>query len=122
MTSDQLLLSTYPPDISCFTGPGYAGNQTEFKANNCSITSNMVNFLNLTGTDYNGYFAAYCLNPPDNDDCPFGYCPNPDIAGSLVRVASELIPVFSNTKQCSNSFQDYIIGFCLGKPALFPDQ
>ncbi|TCD68776.1 hypothetical protein EIP91_009789 [Steccherinum ochraceum] len=47
----------------------------------------MVDFLNLTvGTD--AYIAAYCLNPPSDDSCSFGYCDNPDIAGPLVRIST----------------------------------
>lgn len=40
----------------------------------------MVSFLNLTDTP-DAYKAAYCLNPPSDDTCSFGYCDNPDIAG-----------------------------------------
>jgi hypothetical protein len=36
--------------------------------------------------------AIYCLNPPMHDDCPVGICPNPDIAGPLVRIASAFFP------------------------------
>ena len=73
----------YPPDSYCFWDA-----QFEYRPD-CSVTVNMVNFLNLTGTDYKRYLAAYCLNPPTDDGCPFGFCPNPDIAGLLVRIASE---------------------------------
>ena len=45
----------------------------------------MVNFLNLT-QDVAAYKAAYCLNPPSDDTCSFGYCDNPDIAGQLLFV------------------------------------
>lgn len=33
--------------------------------------------------------GIYCLNPPKNDDCPIGICPNPDVDGPLVRIACE---------------------------------
>jgi len=33
------------------------------------------------------FTAIYCLNPPDNDGCPVGICPNPDVAGTLLRIA-----------------------------------
>jgi hypothetical protein len=40
------------------------------------------------------FAAIYCLNPPGDDDCPIGLCPNPDIAGPLVRIARTLRLVF----------------------------
>lgn len=77
------------PDIGCFlsrpSDVGYDG---------CSVTVDMVKFLNLTGPNFKPYMDAYCLHPPADDDCPFGYCPNPDIAGLLVRLASELTQNF----------------------------
>ena len=54
----------------------------------------MVNFLNLTGPELGPYFQAYCLNPPGDDNCPFGFCPNGDIAGPFVRLASESTLIF----------------------------
>ena len=33
------------------------------------------------------FAAIYCLNPPGDDDCPIGLCPNPDVAGPLLRIA-----------------------------------
>jgi len=33
------------------------------------------------------FLAIYCLNPSKDDGCPVGVCPNPDIAGPLVRIA-----------------------------------
>ena len=68
--------------------------------NNCSVTNNMVNFLNLTGPKYEPYLAAYCLSPPGDDDCPFGFCSNSDIAGPLVRIASELTPTLCDRGLC----------------------
>lgn len=88
------LATTYPPDISCFSSEWWS--LETFKALNCSVTSNMVGFLNLTGSDVKPYLSVYCLNPPEDDVCPFGFCPNPDIAGPLVRIASELIQAFCN--------------------------
>ncbi|KAF8522715.1 hypothetical protein BU17DRAFT_15407, partial [Hysterangium stoloniferum] len=32
----------------------------------------------------------YCLNPPQDDGCPYGYCPNADVGGSLVRISAYL--------------------------------
>lgn len=86
---DEVVLSTtYPPDIGCFSAEQF-WLPAIFEANNCSVTDNMVGFLNLTGPDVKSYLSVYCLNPPSDDVCPFGFCPNPDIAGPLVRVASE---------------------------------
>lgn len=96
MASNGQLPVSYPPDIRCFADASHTWDPNEFRANDCNITGNMVNYLNLTGMDYNPYIAAYCLRPPADDDCPFGFCPNPDIAGSLVRVASEFTPAFSD--------------------------
>lgn len=45
-----------------------------------NISTDLVNYLNLTQLGFEGYFQAYCANPPSNDTCPFGYCPNPDAA------------------------------------------
>jgi len=39
--------------------------------------------------DLTSFIAIYCLNPLNDDDCPVGICPNPDIAGPLVRIARE---------------------------------
>ncbi|KAF9782943.1 hypothetical protein BJ322DRAFT_1073515 [Thelephora terrestris] len=38
--------------------------------------------------DPQSFPAIYCLNPPQHDGCPIGICPNPDIAGPLVRIAN----------------------------------
>ena len=123
-TNDQNPLSTYPPDISCWSTYGGGWDSAVFEANNCSITDSMVNFLNFTRTDYKRYFTAYCaLGPPRDDDCPFGFCPNPDIAGSLVRVASKLSSSLSQIQPLllTTHLLDYLTGFCLGKPQLSPD-
>jgi len=85
---------TYPPDIACFE-QGFWDPDT-FKKNNCSVTDNMVGFLNLTGPEVKTYLSVYCLNPPSDDICPFRVCPNPDIAGPLVRIASGLTPTFGD--------------------------
>jgi len=45
----------------------------------------MFQFLNVTTPE--AYFQLYCNNPPD-DSCTFGYCPNSDIAGPAVRIAT----------------------------------
>ena len=122
MASNQLSFSTYPPDIDCFWPPTQDDPfwKDIYRNHSCSVTSNMVNFLNLTGADYRPYLAAYCVKPPADDSCPFGFCPNPDIAGPLVRVASELA-LSATLSHVADSFPGYITGFCLGKPLLFPD-
>ena len=40
-------------------------------------------FLNLTTVSLSTFKQAYCINLPEGDNCPFGYCPNPDVAGKL---------------------------------------
>ncbi|TCD68777.1 hypothetical protein EIP91_009790 [Steccherinum ochraceum] len=79
----------FPPDSQCvlefieFASACFTdGSECE-----CPITQGMETFLNLT-QDLSSYVEAYCLNPPSDDSCSFGYCSNPDIAGPLVRIAS----------------------------------
>ena len=87
--------TTYPPDIGCFAEGFWS--PAVFEYNNCSVSNNMVNFLNLSGpvlATMKQFVTVYCLNPPAEDICPFGFCPNPDIAGPLVRFSSELTPTF----------------------------
>ncbi|EIN10014.1 hypothetical protein PUNSTDRAFT_133784 [Punctularia strigosozonata HHB-11173 SS5] len=62
----------------------------------CTWTQGMVNFLNLTGSGggNSNYIGAYCLNPPSDDDCPYGYCSQSDIAGPLVRIGAYLSNLF----------------------------
>ena len=74
----------------------------------------MINFLNLT-EDPKQYVTVYCLNPPEDDICPFGFCPNPDIAGPLVRIASELTQTSATLNYVTDHSLDYVTGFCLGK-------
>ena len=54
-----------------------------------TVNQNMLNYFSQYDGRINpGSFAAiYCLNPLGDDDCPVGVCPNPDIAGVLVRTA-----------------------------------
>lgn len=71
----------FPPGVECFHPNGFgAYNATAFKEGDCEVTDDMVQFLNLTSSISN-YIAAYCLNPARDDNCPFGFCPNPDITG-----------------------------------------
>lgn len=94
MSTGDPLAVTYPPDIGCFA-EGFWDPEI-FELNDCSVTNGMVNFLNLSGTDIDirPFLTVYCLNPPVDDACPFGLCPNPDIAGPLVRISSGLTPSF----------------------------
>jgi hypothetical protein len=73
----------WPPDVQCFVISNYNDgfNFTSFKENNCTVSQNMVNYLNLT-REIEKYVSAYCTNPPKDDDCPFDFCPNPEIAGT----------------------------------------
>ncbi|KIJ50523.1 hypothetical protein M422DRAFT_44325 [Sphaerobolus stellatus SS14] len=61
----------------------------------CPVTGEMINFLNLTrGKSLDRYFTAYCaLGAPTDDGCPYGWCPNSDIAvlAPLIRIASYVI-------------------------------
>lgn len=54
-----------------------------------TVNRNMVNYFSQPGGKINptSFIAIYCLNPVGDDNCPVGICPNPDIAGVLVRVA-----------------------------------
>lgn len=71
----------YPPGAECFHPDGSgAYNATAYRAGDCEVTEDMLDFLNLTNS-ITSYIAAYCLNPAPDDSCPFGFCPNPDIAG-----------------------------------------
>ena len=53
----------------------------------------MVNYFSQPKgrIDPQSFPAIYCLNPLSDDGCPVGLCPNPDIAGSLVRIASTFL-------------------------------
>ena len=88
----------YPPDTNCTLFDWRYPELTNTR--DCSVTDGMVGFLNLTGLDINRYLAAYCLNPPGDDSCLYGFCPNLDIAGPLVRIASELLQHFGDSEPC----------------------
>ncbi|KAF8518131.1 hypothetical protein BU17DRAFT_48940 [Hysterangium stoloniferum] len=79
-----------PPDAVCIAEAFFPS--FEFKDNMCPITDSMVTFLNLTspnGSTLDHYFSAYCaVSPPDDDGCPYGFCPNTDIGGPLVRISA----------------------------------
>ncbi|KAI0700936.1 hypothetical protein BC835DRAFT_1325811 [Cytidiella melzeri] len=78
-------MDLFPPDTLCYV---LARNMSHaIDCSNTSVTPAMVNYLNLTSS-INTYKQAYCLNPQADDSCPFGYCPQSDIAGLLVRVST----------------------------------
>ena len=52
-----------------------------FQCKDDIVTSSMVDFLNLTTNGLSNFKGAYCINPPNDDNCPFGYCSNSDVAG-----------------------------------------
>ena len=79
MLSNSSHTLVVPSGAACFVGSPQAGDLT---SSPCPVTSDMLQFLNLT-VDFGAYFDAYCLNPPQGDGCPYGYCPNSEIAGPL---------------------------------------
>lgn len=92
--------TTFPPDVQCFQVTNFNNgfDPDSFKANNCTVSQSMVTYLNLT-MEIEKYVSAYCASPPRDDDCPFDFCPNPDIAGMnlssavlLPRLLSEFFP------------------------------
>ena len=92
MSADDL--SQWPPDsdclsLECLFGDGIISSGSQSNCfDTCTITEDMVKFLNLTAKG-TSYFQAYCLNPPSDDSCPMGYCPNSDIAGMQTHQQTE---------------------------------
>ena len=71
----------FPPGVECFHPDGSGGwDKSAYVGGGCTVTPDMLAFLNLT-QEISAYMAAYCLNPASDDSCPFGFCPQPDIAG-----------------------------------------
>ncbi|KAF8502954.1 hypothetical protein BU17DRAFT_58662, partial [Hysterangium stoloniferum] len=55
--------------------------------NSCPITNDIVAFLNPTSL--NGSTLDACaVGPLDDVGCPYGFCPNTDIGGPLVRISA----------------------------------
>ena len=54
-----------------------------------SVNQDIFNYFSRPEGNINAtsFLAIYCLNPLGDDGCPFGLCPNPDIAGPLLRMA-----------------------------------
>lgn len=118
---------SYPPSYTqCF------GFEASFEVlGNFTVSQDTVNCLNLT-QDIAKYVAAYCTNPPGDDDCPFDFCPNPEIAGTdliiyltslfadwtpsgpLVRIASEYPWMVAFRPLTSSGYVDYVTTFCVG--------
>ena len=99
MTSGNIVVFNpgyYPPDINCTLSDWQ--DPKLVKLLDCSVTDSMVSFLNLKGSNIDRYFDAYCSNPPKDDGCPHSPCPNPDVAGPLVRIASESTHAFGDSK------------------------
>ncbi|TFK50511.1 hypothetical protein OE88DRAFT_263859 [Heliocybe sulcata] len=62
-------------------------NQSEYYSN-ASFNALMTQCIGtVLGADRTNFWTAYCNNPP-NDNCPYGYCPNTDVAGQLTRIAA----------------------------------
>jgi len=80
--ADGDVTAIWPPDVQCFAAVdgSYGYHPDLFNLANCTVSEPMVNYLNLT--EIAKYVKAYCANPPRNDDCPFDFCPNPEIAGT----------------------------------------
>jgi hypothetical protein len=78
MVSNSTNTLVVPSGAACFTGSLQAGDLPT----SCPVTNDMLQFLNLT-LSFDDYFHAYCLNPPQADGCPYGYCPNAEVAGPL---------------------------------------
>lgn len=70
-------MSDLPLDTACFSIYALA----ELFDGDLFTAQRTVDCLNLT-QDITKYVAAYCVNPPRDDDCPFDFCPNPEIAGT----------------------------------------
>ncbi|KAF7299705.1 hypothetical protein HMN09_00976100 [Mycena chlorophos] len=81
----------FPDHDPCFD-PDYSAYPLCQNDTTANVTNVMLAFLNITNFD--SYFAAYCLSPPD-DSCPWGYCPNPDVASPAVRYSTYFTTVMS---------------------------
>jgi len=88
-TSDP---SVYPSGAGCFR----AAFEARSSPTDCLVKNDMVSFLNLTSGDFRkSYLTAYCaVGAPSDDGCPYGFCPNNDIAGPPVRISMYLTNFF----------------------------
>ena len=76
MPSNTIGPLSWPPNTYCISNSDLDPQCLHFQP---IVTPDMVSFLNLTSLDI--YKQVYCLSPPDDDSCSFGYCPNLDVAG-----------------------------------------
>ena len=90
-----------------------------------TVNRKMLNYFSQQSgrIDPESFVAIYCLNPLGDDDCPVGICPNPDIAGVLVRTARMFCLVLASPTNghltCAR-LPDYITAFCLSEPHTLP--
>ncbi|KAF9653696.1 hypothetical protein BDM02DRAFT_3107670 [Thelephora ganbajun] len=105
----------FPPGVECFHPDGSGvWNSQAYQAGSCEVTDDMLAFLNLTNPISN-YIATYCLSPAPDDSCPFGFCPNPDVAGPLVRIATYVttscisILIFYSPKRVKDTFWSQVL-------------
>ncbi|KIJ50521.1 hypothetical protein M422DRAFT_245142 [Sphaerobolus stellatus SS14] len=95
-----LLASPYyfPDDSYCFNYIEL-NDSSLLSGWDCPVTGEMINFLNFTSNTSSKpmakYFLSYCLAAPQDDGCPYGWCPNSDIASPLTRTASYLINILT---------------------------
>ncbi|EIN05064.1 hypothetical protein PUNSTDRAFT_137747 [Punctularia strigosozonata HHB-11173 SS5] len=97
LTSSHLITnasSGFNPSLSCIVfnlTHGFAVAHT-----GCSEASTMdpsydalgVSLMNVTGLNvFPTFFQLYCMNPSSDDGCPYGACPNSDLAGLFTRIS-----------------------------------
>ena len=69
----------------------WAEDPTEASTHNdvfsMTVDPDMIDYFSRPEGNINtsSFVEIYCLNPLKDDDCPVGICPNPDIAGTLLR-------------------------------------
>ncbi|KAI0080381.1 hypothetical protein K474DRAFT_248409 [Panus rudis PR-1116 ss-1] len=103
----------WPPGLECIFQCIETADPTICNSCTQSFPQSAIDFLNLTNPD--NYIQAYCLNPANDDSCPFGVCPNPDIAGPLIRVSAYVtnfclsILVFYHPSSAETAFWSQII-------------
>ncbi|KIJ50522.1 hypothetical protein M422DRAFT_776992 [Sphaerobolus stellatus SS14] len=118
LSSNDGPLPYYPLDSFCVDYIQLYDNFTNLNAwDICPVTGDMINFLNLTTSkSLPKYFLAYCtLGAPQDDGCPYGWCPNSDIAASLTRIVNYVITslvtviVYYNPEGLAESFWSQLL-------------
>jgi len=76
----------FPDRAACYDDP------LNWTSTICYVPSRtMIDFLNISDPDPSinpmRYWNHYCVDPP-SDSCPWGYCPNSDVAGPAVRYSA----------------------------------